>query len=76
MEELSSGFLTPAELGALLRVSISTLAVWRKANRGPKWLRLHRAIRYPRKSVTSWLGARVAGNSGSCVALRNRSRTA
>jgi len=47
--------LTEAEAARQLGVSIGGLRKWRKARRGPKYLRLGRLIRYRRSDLEQWL---------------------
>jgi hypothetical protein len=49
--------LTSAEVGRLLRVSHWTLQEWRKAGRGPRFVKLtHAVVRYPLLEFGLWLG--------------------
>ena len=53
--------LTPPEVAQLLTVTEGTLAKWRVAGVGPKWLRLSnaRTIRYRQSEIDGWLAART-----------------
>lgn len=58
---MTTRFLTPDELAALLAVSPKTIEKWRWSGAGPEFVRLpSRAIRYPASAVEQWLAARVA----------------
>lgn len=47
--------LTPEEVAQYLRISQKTLANWRCADRGPRYLRIGRDIRYPENALVDWL---------------------
>lgn len=54
--------LKPAEAAALLGISPSTLAHWRSAGRGPRWIKPHaHLVRYDRAEVERWLRSREQG---------------
>ncbi|HEY3496220.1 MAG TPA: helix-turn-helix domain-containing protein [Polyangiaceae bacterium] len=46
-------YLTTREAAALLGVSVRTLAALRAAGKGPRFVRLGHAVRYPRDTVQS-----------------------
>lgn len=53
--------LTPAQLGAMLQVSETTLAQWREAKTGPAFAKLsQRSVRYPVAAVLDWLKGAIA----------------
>lgn len=45
----------PAALADELGVAVSTLANWRSANKGPKFVRIAGRIHYMRSDVDQWL---------------------
>lgn len=47
--------LTPADLAEHLDVSAGTLANWRSAGTGPKYVRLSGVIRYRVDAVEKWI---------------------
>lgn len=49
--------LTPAEEAERLNVSEATLRQWRWLDKGPRWVRVGRHIRYPENDTTAWLDA-------------------
>jgi hypothetical protein len=49
--------LPPAEAGRILRKSIPTLARWRCVGFGPRWVKLGRAIAYPRGEIAAFIAA-------------------
>jgi excisionase family DNA binding protein len=51
---------TRAEVSAYTRVAMSTLARWAMEDRGPKFVRLGRAVRYRREDVIAWVDAASA----------------
>jgi excisionase family DNA binding protein len=59
--------MTPAEVAALLRVNVQTLALWRCTGRGGlRFIRIGKSIRYRRAAVDEFLNR----NTGtSCAAL-------
>ena len=59
--------LTPEEVAQYLRISQKTLANWRCAERGPRYLRIGRDIRYPENALLDWLehGATTTPPGGS-----------
>ena len=59
--------LTASEAARLIRVKPQTLAVWRTAGTGPRYLRLGRGDRgrvlYRREDVEEWLAERVVSST-------------
>ena len=49
------------ELAARLNVSISTLRNWRVARRGPRFLKLGRAVRYRESDIAEFMAAGERG---------------
>lgn len=47
--------LTPAELAEILQVSENVLGQWRIADRGPRWVKSGRFIRYDVADVDAWI---------------------
>lgn len=47
--------MTPKALGEHLGLSEGTLANWRSAGRGPKYVRAGGRVRYPEDEVVRWL---------------------
>lgn len=57
--------LTPRQLATLLGVTVQTLADWRCARRGPRFLRLGgRAVRYRRADVLEFIAADAVETRG------------
>lgn len=50
-----SGYMKPEELAEQLEVQLTTLAKWRRQERGPPFIRAGRQILYARAGVTKWL---------------------
>lgn len=55
---MSSTTMKPSELAEFLKVSKTTLASWRRKERGPRWVGVGRGIRYRRSDVDAWLEQR------------------
>jgi len=49
--------LTEHEVAARLRLSVATLRAWRIKNKGPRFVRLGRAVRYPEEDVARFVEA-------------------
>lgn len=47
--------LTTAEVADRLNVSEQTLRHWRTQNRGPRYLKLGKAVRYRPADITTWI---------------------
>lgn len=47
--------MTEKEVADLLRVSVSTVRGWRRADEGPPWFRVGRVPRYQREEVIQFL---------------------
>jgi hypothetical protein len=45
------------EQAEYLRVSENTLTAWRYQEKGPRWVKVGRYIRYPRRDTQEWLDA-------------------
>ena len=56
---MSKELLTLDELATLLRVSTKTLYRWRENDEGPPFVRMGRAIGYPRRDLNAWLDERT-----------------
>lgn len=57
-------FLTTSEIAQILRISPWTLFAWRKAGKGPPFLKLSRNIlRYPRRAFVIWMRQSIQGNA-------------
>lgn len=52
------------EAGSLLGFRASTLRKWRQTGKGPRFLKIHKTVRYRRGDLVSW-AARHAVNSTS-----------
>lgn len=50
--------LTPAETAALYKVTIRTLEDWRRAKKGPRFVRVGNGVRYWRSDLLAYLSAR------------------
>ena len=46
---------TVNELAEFLGVSQATLNAWRWRGKGPRWIRVGRYVRYPRRDTEAWL---------------------
>lgn len=52
--ELTGEFLTPKQVADLLKVDQTTLCVWRKNKRGPRYIRRASRIYYEVTDLTDW----------------------
>lgn len=52
--KVSQQFLSPAELSARWGIPTETLRSWRKQGRGPGFVKLGHAIRYPLSQVETY----------------------
>ena len=53
--EIGTQYLTPRELANLLRLSQGTVTNWRRAGKGPRFVRAESTIRYAVSDVERWL---------------------
>lgn len=60
-----SDLLTEVEAAALLKVRVETLRYWRKHNRGPRSVRMGRAVRYRAADLAAYVEACVQSPSVS-----------
>lgn len=51
--------LTPAHVAALYGLSQNTLRNWRHLGRGPSYVKLGSAVRYPESALREFLAARL-----------------
>ena len=59
---------TPADVSKLINVPIGTLAYWRHAGQGPRFLKLGgRVIRYRKTDVAEWLNDSVQNTNGGAA---------
>jgi predicted DNA-binding transcriptional regulator AlpA len=56
-----SEFVSDAELARRLGLSPATLQKWRSQAKGPRWVRMGRAIRYRVSDVEAWVNAQTVG---------------
>ncbi len=47
--------LTEREVAAKLRISTAALHKWRRERRGPAWVKLERAVRYPVSDLQAFI---------------------
>jgi predicted DNA-binding transcriptional regulator AlpA len=53
----AEALLTERGVAARIAVSPRTLQLWRRLGKGPPFVRLGRAVRYPSPELTRWLSA-------------------
>lgn len=58
--DFSDRLLTSQEAADMLGVAVDTLANWRLQGKGPRWLRVHRLIRYWLSDLLKWLESDVS----------------
>jgi predicted DNA-binding transcriptional regulator AlpA len=63
------------DAAALLGVKPQTLAVWRSAGRGPKYLKIGRRCFYRRTDVDDWMNAQLRDPSTSRRTLDAEARS-
>lgn len=60
---MTSEWLKPGEVAALLKVSVGTLANWRYQHVGPRYIKLTDApngpVRYRREDLDAYLGEQI-----------------
>ena len=61
--------LNEHQVSKMLAVSVATLRRWRLLNRGPRFIKLNSAVRYPPDDLASWLQSRPSGG-GQAEAAR------
>lgn len=52
---MTDQLLDEQDVAELLKMSVHTLRHWRSANRGPKYLKLGKAVRYRPADITDWI---------------------
>lgn len=52
---MTEQLLDSHEVAALLKISPQTLRDWRYQNRGPRYLKLGKAVRYRPADINDWL---------------------
>ena len=57
--------MTPSEASAYLKISVITLAGWRRKNVGPKFIRTGRHIKYSRTDLDNYLEYNKVDTSGT-----------
>jgi predicted site-specific integrase-resolvase len=55
MEQIEQTHAKEGEVAVALAISAITLQRWRKTGYGPPWIRVGKAIWYPRAGVSDWL---------------------
>ena len=57
--------LTETEVEALTGLKVKTLQRWRYLNRGPRFVRLGRCVRYPAADLRRWIDSQEGGGAGT-----------
>lgn len=57
--------LDEGEAAHFLRVSTRTLQSWRVSGRGPAYLKIGRAVRYDRGTLTQWLVSQTRASTAA-----------
>ena len=57
-QDLAEEVLTPSELGLMIGKNERTLANWRSARSGPRFVKLGNSVRYPVAEVREWIKSR------------------
>lgn len=52
---LDQELLTEREVAKKLRLSVAALHKWRREGRGPAWVKLERAVRYPATDLQAFI---------------------
>jgi predicted DNA-binding transcriptional regulator AlpA len=52
-----SDLLNTEQAAAFVDLSVSTLEAWRKVNRGPRYLRVGRKVRYRISDLEAWVNS-------------------
>lgn len=62
-----SDYYTPNELAELLKVSVHTLASWRRIpeRNGPTWVEVGGLIRYPKQELDTWIASRTKNGASA-----------
>jgi predicted DNA-binding transcriptional regulator AlpA len=58
-------FLSERDVAAMGLASVRTLQTWRLLNRGPKFYRVGRAVRYRINDIEAWLKTRAITPAGA-----------
>jgi helix-turn-helix protein len=56
---LSESWFTEESLAQRLEVTVKTLRSWRHSGKGPKYLKVSRAVHYPESTVNDWLASQI-----------------
>jgi predicted DNA-binding transcriptional regulator AlpA len=60
------------EVEALTGLKVKTLQQWRSLNRGPRFVRLGRCVRYPADSLRAWINSRPGGGESEDAVMQSR----
>lgn len=60
---VNAASLTVEEAAAFLMLSVKTLEAWRRLGKGPRFLKLGRAVRYTTDALETFIYARTVRNS-------------
>lgn len=61
--------LTETDAAQMLGLSVRSLQGWRLNGRGPKYLKLSKAVRYSQADLTAWLESRAVGSTAQADRL-------
>lgn len=62
--------LDEGEAAQFIRVSIRTLQSWRVSGRGPAFIKVGRAVRYDRGTLTQWLISQTRASTAAHTMAR------
>ena len=63
-----AGLLNESQLAQVLGISVASLRRWRLLRKGPKYVKIGSAVRYPADDVNAWIATRPTGGEQVKVA--------
>jgi predicted DNA-binding transcriptional regulator AlpA len=52
-------YFTASQVSERLQISVHTLKKWRSENKGPRYVKIERLVRYRYEDVLDWINSRV-----------------
>jgi predicted DNA-binding transcriptional regulator AlpA len=62
------GLMNEGQVAQMLGISVASLRRWRLLRKGPKYVKLGSAVRYPANDVNAWIATRPTGGEQVKVA--------
>lgn len=63
--DVTQEHLTRQQAARFLGFAVVTMDIWRAQGKGPRWIKIGRAVRFARADLEAWLEAHKVGGEGA-----------